>query len=181
MHVISLAGTTSVKNPRTEQVHEAGPDGVFRDIPLDFAHELVTRHASHWRELSAHEAAKNIAALEELRNPHQLPKAVAELRGRADGFESRIAALEAHIGREHSHEFDGLLATVQGDYVAEHGAAAEPVPAEKPTRARKTAAAKTTAGKRPAGARKGAAAKPKDDGPAEEADLEDESVDDSAE
>lgn len=181
MHVINLAGASSVKNPRTDEVHEADADGVFRTIPLDYAHELVTRHTSHWRELSAHEAAKSTAALEELRNPHVIPKVVAELRGRADDFESRIAALEAHIGREHSHEFDGLLAAIQGDYAAEHGTSTEPVAAEKPARARKTTAAKTTASKRTAGARKATAAKPKAGDPTEEPGTEDEQVEDQAE
>lgn len=160
MHVINLAGASSVKNPRTEVVHEAGSDGVFRDIPLDFAHELVTRHASHWREESAHEAAQHAAAVEELRNPHVLPKAVADLRGRADTFEARIAALEAHIGREalgFSEEPDATSTDAVSD-TAEPGA-------EKPAPARKTAAAKTTASKRTAAAPKGAGAKPKSNTP----------------
>lgn len=94
MHVINLAGVDSVQNPRTGKLHQAGPAGVFTDLPLDFAHELVTRHASHWREASAHEAAQHQAQVEQLRNPHVLPGVVAELRDRLVAAEARIEALE---------------------------------------------------------------------------------------
>jgi hypothetical protein len=94
MHVINLAGATSVQD-HDGNMHEANAEGVFTTLPLDFARELVTQHASHWREPSAHEAAQRQAHVEELRNPHVLPGVVAELRDRLARAEVRIDELEA--------------------------------------------------------------------------------------
>lgn len=138
MNVINLVGSTSVKNPRTDTVHDAGPDGVFRDIPLDFAHELVTRHAAHWREETAHEAAQHTAALEQLRDPRVLPGVVADLRGRVESAEARLEALEAHIAAE--AEIEDELAG-DGESVVE----SNNPPVEKPAPAKKAAAKKTAA------------------------------------
>ncbi len=186
MHVISKVGATSVKNPRTEEVHEADPDGVFRGIPLDFAHELVTRHASQWAEPSAYEAQAREAQLQDLRNPHALPKVVAELRDQAAKAEARLAALERHagIGSAEPHEFDGLLATITGDQVQEASAPVGKAAPVRKTTASKRAAAKTVSAK-PTGKR--AAGKPKGETPAQahaaaqaaEGDAEDFTADDS--
>jgi hypothetical protein len=179
MHVINLAGASSVKNPRTEKTHEATPDGVFTDLPLDFAHELVTKHAAHWREVTAHAAALDAAAVEDLRNPHVLPGVVAGLRVRADDFESRLSALEAHLGREALglSEAGDDTSVEQADTT---GAAVEPT-TEKPTRARKTTAAKTTTAKRTV---KRTQSKPKTEAAADDPDgsvedLEDETGEES--
>lgn len=98
MHVINTAGAASVKNPRTDVVHEAGLDGVFTDIPLDFAHELVTRHASQWREASAHEAALRQSQVEKMRNPHLVAPTLADHASRIGELEARVDALLAAQG-----------------------------------------------------------------------------------
>ena len=94
MQVINTVGADSVQDHQGN-VHKAGPDGVFTTLPLEFARELVTRHAAHWREASAHEAALHQAQVEQLRNPHILPGVVAELRDRLERAEARLDALES--------------------------------------------------------------------------------------
>lgn len=95
MHVISTLGAGSVKDPHTEKVYEADADGVFRGIPLDFARELVTHHASQWREVTAHEAAQQQARVEQLRNPHLVAPTLADHGSRIEALEEAVKALEA--------------------------------------------------------------------------------------
>lgn len=93
MRVISLTNATSVPGPDGKPI-PAGADGVF-DLPHDFALHLTTKHASHWRAESEHEAAIAEAKLDELRNPNVVPGVLAKLVERADKVEARLDALEA--------------------------------------------------------------------------------------
>jgi hypothetical protein len=153
MHVINTAGATSVKNPRTDTVHEARPDGVFEDIPLDFAHELVTRHASQWREASAHEAALHQAQVEKLRNPHLVAPTLADHASRIEALESKVDALLAAQGDGGSDlppAEDGDGAGPEGESEPGHPEEGAPADEAKPSRASKSAAAKKAAAKKAA-------------------------------
>lgn len=142
MRMINLVGATSVTDPSTGTVYDAGPDGVF-DLPHAFAMELATRHAGHWRVESEHEAAQSAARKAELRNPRVLTDVVADLRIRLTKAEARIEELGAQLA-EVAARLAGVIAPTEGtqDEGAEHGDA-------RPARARK-ATAKKTAAKPPA-------------------------------
>lgn len=94
MRMINLVGATSVTDPETGTVHDAGPDGVF-DLPHAFAMHLAAKHAGHWRVESEHEAANAAAKVAQLRNPNVLTATVAKLQGDLDAAVKRIEALEA--------------------------------------------------------------------------------------
>lgn len=159
MRVISLTNASSVVEPGTGTVHDAGPDGVF-DLPHAFAVELVTRHASQWRGESEHEAAAAAARLSELRNPRVLSGTVADHGGRLARAEARIEELSGTVADLTARiaAFDTPAGAEQGDAGDSAGDATDEDPQNedtgqadteaKPPRSRKTAA-KNTAAKSP--------------------------------
>lgn len=90
MRVVSLVNAETFTDPADGQEYTS-TGGVF-DLPEKLGTELTTHHVSLWREQTAHEAQIATEKLEELRNPHNVAPALADLR-------DRVAALEAAIGQ----------------------------------------------------------------------------------
>lgn len=95
MRVISLVGAEAFTDPADGTEYQAAA-GVF-DLPEPLGRELTTHHASLWRELTFHESQIAQAKLEELRNPHNVAPALADLRDRVTELEATVARLAADM------------------------------------------------------------------------------------
>lgn len=93
MRVISLVGAEAFTDPDTGDEYTA--DGGAFDLPEALGRELTTHHASLWREQTVHEQQVAAEKLEELRNPHNVAPALADLRDRVEALEATVAALTA--------------------------------------------------------------------------------------
>lgn len=97
MRVISLVGAEAFTDPDTgDEYHVSG--GVF-DLPEALGRELTTHHASLWREQTVHEQRVAAERLEELRNPHNVAPALADLRDRVEALEATVATLVTAVAQ----------------------------------------------------------------------------------
>jgi hypothetical protein len=94
MRVVSLVGAEAFTDPDSGEEYTV-TDGAF-DFPEPLGRELVTHHASLWREQTLHEQQIAQEKLEELRNPHNVAPALADLRDRVAALEATVEQLLAH-------------------------------------------------------------------------------------
>jgi uncharacterized membrane protein YccC len=97
MRVVSLVNADAFTDPADGTEYRSA-NGAF-DLPEPLGRELTTHHASLWREQTFHESQIAQEKMEELRNPHNVAPALADLRDRVAALEATVAALAAAVAQ----------------------------------------------------------------------------------